>query len=213
MKNTHNVKSTRNGINGVRGPTIRKNSPGDLILRRLGEYSLFSKPRSILPPFQSIQTGFSSSGAQAQLVSEYVISPDESLGESRVEEDENVVSDNEGESIVESEKGKSEEEENYEVYIEDDEARVEAFVPSIKIKRMDTAVIISTLVVKDVALSSALFRLLEQEKLNIVYESQYRTQTKVSHTIQVKVQPEYDVDALEKKLLTWAVGGTSNNLF
>lgn len=62
-----------------------------------------------------------------------------------------------------------------------------AFVPSIKTKRMDDSLLISTVVLKDVALSSSLFRLLEEEKLNIIFENQYRTETKVSHTLQVIV--------------------------
>lgn len=61
----------------------------------------------------------------------------------------------------------------------------EAFVPSIKIKRMEKALLISTVVLKHVALSSGLFRLLEEEKLDLIFENQYRTETKVSHTIQV----------------------------
>ncbi|KAK9124107.1 hypothetical protein Sjap_013709 [Stephania japonica] len=85
-----------------------------------------------------------------------------------------------------------------------------SFVPSIKIKRMkDQSILISTVVVKDVALTSDLFKLLEDEKLDVASESQYRTETRVAHTVQVKVPEGYDIDALEKKLCTWA-GNTPN---
>ncbi|KAK9168573.1 hypothetical protein Syun_000713 [Stephania yunnanensis] len=80
-----------------------------------------------------------------------------------------------------------------------------SFIPSIRIKRMeDHLILISTVVVKDVALTSDLFQLLEDEKLDIASESQYRTETRVAHTVQVKVPEGYDVDALEKKLCAWA---------
>ncbi|KAK9158663.1 hypothetical protein Scep_005237 [Stephania cephalantha] len=61
-----------------------------------------------------------------------------------------------------------------------------SFIPSIRIKRMeDHLILISTVVVKDVALTSDLFQLLEDEKLDIASESQYRTETRVAHTVQV----------------------------
>lgn len=67
-------------------------------------------------------------------------------------------------------------------YVSENEKAIE---PSIKIKRMDSCLLISAVVLKDVALSSSLFRLIEEEKLDVIFENQYRTETKVSHTLQV----------------------------
>lgn len=78
------------------------------------------------------------------------------------------------------------------------------FVPSIKIKRMDKILLISAVVCKDVATSSALFRVLEEEKLDIVHENQYRTENKVCYTIQARLHSELDSAALKEKLLAWA---------
>ncbi|KAI3996718.1 hypothetical protein MKX01_041018 [Papaver californicum] len=80
------------------------------------------------------------------------------------------------------------------------------FMPSIKIRKItDDSILIDTVVEKDVSLTSTLFGVLEEEKLDIVFERQYRiTETQVSHTIQVKVQPDYDLHDLENKLRTWA---------
>ncbi|MCL7026887.1 hypothetical protein MKW94_021283 [Papaver nudicaule] len=79
------------------------------------------------------------------------------------------------------------------------------FMPSIKIRKiMEDSILIDTVVQKDVALTSTLFAILEEEKLDIVFEHQYRTEIEVSHTIQVKVQPGYNLNVLENKLRTWA---------
>ncbi|OVA17952.1 hypothetical protein BVC80_1835g355 [Macleaya cordata] len=88
---------------------------------------------------------------------------------------------------------------------EDEESKASRpFKPSIKILRMEDSIQISSIVQKDISLTSTLFGVLEEEKLDILFENQYRTETKVAHTIQVRVKPGYDVDALEKKLRTWA---------
>ncbi|XP_010243194.1 PREDICTED: uncharacterized protein LOC104587334 [Nelumbo nucifera] len=84
----------------------------------------------------------------------------------------------------------------------DDESQ--PFAPSVKIRRIDNTLLISTIVLKDVALSSSLFSILEEEKLDIVFENQYRTEHTVAHTVQVKVQPDYDINELEMKLCRWA---------
>ncbi|KAI3926144.1 hypothetical protein MKW98_028280 [Papaver atlanticum] len=79
------------------------------------------------------------------------------------------------------------------------------FMPSIKIRKItEDSILIDTVVQKDVSPTSTLFGVLEEEKLDIVFERQYRTETQVSHTIQVKVQPDYDLHDLEYKLRTWA---------
>ncbi|KAI3997757.1 hypothetical protein MKX01_007644 [Papaver californicum] len=81
------------------------------------------------------------------------------------------------------------------------------FMPSINIQKItEDSILIDTVVQKDVSLTSTLFGVLEEEKkLDIVFERQYRiTETLVSHTIQVKVQPDYDLHDLEIKLCTWA---------
>ncbi|XP_026405563.1 uncharacterized protein LOC113300575 isoform X2 [Papaver somniferum] len=79
------------------------------------------------------------------------------------------------------------------------------FMPSIKIrKKTEDSILIDTVVQKDVSPTSTLFGVLEEEKLDIVFERQYRTETQVSHTIQVKVRPDYDLHDLENKLRTWA---------
>ncbi|KAI3917196.1 hypothetical protein MKW92_050850 [Papaver armeniacum] len=78
-------------------------------------------------------------------------------------------------------------------------------MPSIKIRKIrEDSILIDTVVRKDVSPTSTLFGVLEEEKLDIIFERQYRTETQVSHTIQVKVQPDYDLHDLENKLRTWA---------
>ncbi|KAI3856198.1 hypothetical protein MKX03_027780 [Papaver bracteatum] len=79
------------------------------------------------------------------------------------------------------------------------------FMPSIKIRKItEDSIQIDTVVQKDVSPTSTLFGVLEEEKLDIAFGRQYRTETQVSHTIQVKVQPHYDLYDLENKLRTWA---------
>ncbi|KAF5197339.1 hypothetical protein FRX31_013074 [Thalictrum thalictroides] len=88
---------------------------------------------------------------------------------------------------------------------DEEENSSKPFVPKVRTKNLDAdSLLIETLVLKDVALTSCLFRILEEEKLEIVFEHQYRTETKVSHTLQVKVQEGYNIEALEMKLCTWA---------
>ncbi|XP_043699806.1 uncharacterized protein LOC122650456 [Telopea speciosissima] len=110
--------------------------------------------------------------------------------------------------LLQSEEKDEEEEDddddgNYKIEVEvEDESK--PFVPSIKIIRSDVSLLISTIVLKDISLTSTLFHILEQEELQIDYETQYRSDTKVSHTIKVNMRPGYDVDELEKKLWRWA---------
>ncbi|KAF5194374.1 hypothetical protein FRX31_016043 [Thalictrum thalictroides] len=93
---------------------------------------------------------------------------------------------------------------------DEEEISSKPFVPKVRIKKLDDSLLIETLVLKDVALTSRLFLILEEEKLEIVFEHQYRTQTKVSHKLQVKVQDGYNIEALEMKLCMWA--GTPTKL-
>ncbi|KAK9158666.1 hypothetical protein Scep_005240 [Stephania cephalantha] len=78
------------------------------------------------------------------------------------------------------------------------------FVPSIEIRTIEGSLLINTVVLKEVSLTSALFRVLEDEKLDIVFENQYRSETKAFHTIQVRVEPDYNIDGLVRKLGVWA---------
>ncbi|KAF5203508.1 hypothetical protein FRX31_006905 [Thalictrum thalictroides] len=89
---------------------------------------------------------------------------------------------------------------------DDDEDRSkQLFVPTIKLKKMNNdSILIDTMVLKNVSLTSDLFRILEEEKLDILFENQYRTETKVAHTLQVKVQQGYNIATLEEKLCLWA---------
>lgn len=70
---------------------------------------------------------------------------------------------------------------------EDEERPITPFVPWIKIKQMEESFLITTMVHKEVALTSNLFRIMEEERLDIVFENQCRTKTKVSHTLQVSI--------------------------
>ncbi|KAJ8619721.1 hypothetical protein MRB53_028250 [Persea americana] len=187
-------------VRGIRVAVIRKNSPRDILLRQLREYFLYSKLSSLLPRGQPLEE-ISSSIEGDQVATEY---------EPPIHEIPGGDSDEERAIAIPPQQEEEQEQEEEEDEKEEDMVDVtqEAFVPSIKIKRMEKALLISTVVLKHVALSSGLFRLLEEEKLDLLFENQYRTETKVSHTIQVRMPSEYDVDALETKLQTWATTGT-----
>ncbi|RWR94787.1 hypothetical protein CKAN_02409700 [Cinnamomum micranthum f. kanehirae] len=196
---------TQGSVRGIRVAVKRKNSPTDLLLRQLREYYLYSKLRSLLPREQPLEE-ISSSIEGDQVATEYE-PPIHEIPGGDSDEESAIAIPPQQEEEQEKEKQEEEDEEG-----EEEEEMVdvtqEAFVPSIKIKRMEKALLISTVVLKHVALSSGLFRLLEEEKLDLIFENQYRTETKVSHTIQVRTPSEYDVDALEIKLQTWATTGT-----
>ncbi|XP_068643363.1 uncharacterized protein [Aristolochia californica] len=197
MKENGNEKrASSKSLVGVRAVIIRKNSPEALILHRVQEYLLFSKLRSLVPPLKSEMPPRNPS---PEGVVEYEPSRDE-LPAGDSDEENAEISTN---LQITSHRNESNEEEDEVLFEEETEAE-KPFVPSIKIKRMVDALLISTIVLKDVALTSALFRILEEEKLDILYENQYRTETKVAHTIQVRVGTEYDAVALEKKLCLWA---------
>ncbi|XP_058077311.1 uncharacterized protein LOC131225738 [Magnolia sinica] len=204
MKNNHNGATPTNPLKGVRALLIRKNSPAELLLNRLREYLLYSKLRSLLPsqPFEVKRL--------KEIPMEYEPAPHEIPG--RDSDDENTSGPAEASRAEDSSQSQGE---DFDYALESDEEKEKnsgpgkTFIPSIKIKKLDSTLLISTVVLKDVALSSALFRLLEEEKLDIVYENQYRTETKVVHTIQVNLPSEgLDIDDLEQKLQAWAARRT-----
>ncbi|XXG83645.1 hypothetical protein AAC387_Pa10g1349 [Persea americana] len=210
MKKTHFMSTPKPDLSAISLSMARKNRPRDL-LRRLRQYFLYSKLRSLLPPQPLQLTSFVGS---TEMATEYE-PPRHEIPRGDFDEDKRAENNREEKEA----EGEAEEDEDDVVcecdYVNDndeDDDEVDgtekAFVPSIKTKRMDDSLLISTVVLKDVALSSSLFRLLEEEKLNIVFENQYRTETKVSHTLQVRVPLEYDVDVLERKLKKWARTGT-----
>ncbi|KAK9126565.1 hypothetical protein Scep_015411 [Stephania cephalantha] len=83
----------------------------------------------------------------------------------------------------------------------------EPFVPTIAIREMEgNSLLINAVVNKNVSLTSNLFRIFEEEenKIVVLFENQYRTESNASHTIHLDVQPDYDVGTLEKKLCAWA---------
>ncbi|KAJ8622778.1 hypothetical protein MRB53_031307 [Persea americana] len=179
MKKTHFMSTPKPDLSAISLSMARKNRPRDL-LRRLRQYFLYSKLRSLLPPQPLQLTSFVGS---TEMATEYE-PPRHEIPRGDFDEDKRAENNRE--------------EKEAEGEAEEDEDDV----------RMDDSLLISTVVLKDVALSSSLFRLLEEEKLNIIFENQYRTETKVSHTLQVRVPLEYDVDVLERKLQKWARTGT-----
>ncbi|XP_010267270.1 PREDICTED: uncharacterized protein LOC104604568 [Nelumbo nucifera] len=184
---------------GVRAVLItRRNSPQDLILRRLRRYLLYCKLRSLIPPNLQLRTEGGLGGANGVEVEHH----ETQLGDSSDEENCSIEMglDDSGKSHGNNQK----ENHNKKGTEEDDDQELQPFVPSIKFTRFDSSLLISTVVLKDIALTSVLFHILEEEKLAIVSENQYRTETKVSHTVLVRVKPDYDVDELEKKLCRWA---------
>ncbi|KAL5995215.1 hypothetical protein ACLOJK_025273 [Asimina triloba] len=207
--NNNNNPISPNSVRGVRAVLIRKDSPEDLLLRRLKEYLLYSKLRALLPSQSAADMRrIQESSPPHQRAMEYEPEPHEIPA--RDSDDENSSGGVPAESRKVDEHGGGDDD-DFEYAVLDsnaDEKSEKAFVPSIKIKKMDSnLLLISTIVLKNVALSSVLFRLLEEEKLDIVCENQYRTETKVSHTIQVNLCSEdYDVGALELRLGAWARG-------
>ncbi|OVA19489.1 hypothetical protein BVC80_9057g70 [Macleaya cordata] len=212
-----------------------------LLRRRLKEYIIYSKLRSLIPPQPFHQLGISSrheaDGGSEELATEVEMKFNEiPPAESRDSDEEIDHNYNEpaaantatsssslvrNENLVQIAEREEDEHTIVEFESEDDDddddeggngsSSLKPFVPSIKIKKMETTVLINTIVLKEVALTSTLFKILEEEeKLDIVSENQYRTETKVAHTIQVKVEPEYNIDGLEKKLHKWGSGSSSS---
>ncbi|KAI3856731.1 hypothetical protein MKX03_029998 [Papaver bracteatum] len=205
---TTNRTNTLQPVNNlvVRAGTIRKNNDRNglqqilhnnlLLQRRIKEYILFSKLKSMVPPPQAFQEQISVRHEEATEVDmEFREIPS-------VERD----SDEETKSDDEDEDDLGNISIDYDSDFEKDGDDVKSFVPSIKISKIEDLILIHTTVFKKVALTSTLFRILEEENLDIVFENQYRTECKVAHTIQVRIQPEYDIQALENRLRIWAGG-------
>ncbi|KAK1265871.1 hypothetical protein QJS04_geneDACA000267 [Acorus gramineus] len=183
MKNNKDMifeSTTTNPMKGVGETLIRKRSR---TLRRLKEYLLYRKLRSLVSPPNTYENEIQSTN---------------------MDEEEIKSADRTGDEGVEACKS-SECDDDVDVdYGEDDDDDEWEFVPSVKLKRMDTSLLISAVVLKDVALSSKLFQLLEEQKLDIVFANQYRTETKVSHTIQVNLHSENEMVAFKERLYLWA---------
>ncbi|RZC77191.1 hypothetical protein C5167_001335 [Papaver somniferum] len=191
----------------VRAGTIRKNNDANslqhilqnnlLLQRRIKEYILFSRLKSMIPPQPSQE--------QISIRHEEATEVDMELSEipsAERDSDEETKSDDDDED--EDDLGNISI--DYDSDFEKDGDDAKSFVPSIKITKIEDLILINTTVLKNVALTSSLFRIFEDENLDIVFENQYRTECKVAHTIQVRIQPEYNIQLLEKRLRMWAGG-------
>ncbi|MCL7039302.1 hypothetical protein MKW94_021108 [Papaver nudicaule] len=192
----------------VRAGAIRKDTNANglqqilqnnlLLQRRIKEYIVFSRLKSMIPPRPSEE--------QIPARHEEATEVDMELREIPAAEKD---SDEENEDIKSDDEDEDEDDLgnisiDFDSDYEKDADEVESFVPSIKIDQMDNLVLINTTVLKNVALTSSLFRIFEQENLDIVFENQYRTEAKVAHTIQVRIRPEYNIRILEARLQMWA---------
>ncbi|XP_049936931.1 uncharacterized protein LOC116266221 [Nymphaea colorata] len=186
----------------VRYLGIRRPRSDRLLLHRLHQNILYLKLRSLLPvsdgrkpsevlpaPGELPRGVFSNDESKGERRGPCLLETKESNGSCNEEE---VDDDGDNNSFIENS--------------EEEEARLEDFVPTIKVRKMAGSLLISTVIQKEVALSSNLFRLLENEDLSIIFEHQYRTKTKVCHTIRVRVPPEMDIDAFKAKLEAWGAG-------
>ncbi|RZC90880.1 hypothetical protein C5167_028713 [Papaver somniferum] len=183
----------------VRAGTIRKNNDRNslqqilqnnlLLQRRIKEYILFSKLKSMVPPPQAFQEQISVRHEEATEVDMEL----REIPSAERDSDEESNEDDLGNISI-----------DYDSDFEKDGDDVESFLPSIKISKIEDLILINTTVLKKVALTSSLFRIFEEENLDIVFENQYRTECKVAHTIQVRIQPEYNIQLLEKSLRMWA---------
>ncbi|KAK9153856.1 hypothetical protein Sjap_001336 [Stephania japonica] len=168
---------------------IRKKCRQHLILRRLTENLRYYKLRSLIPSQSSKkirshddEDGFKAATNTTSLVSTRPLSPNLKIQE---EECKPCCTSKSTEVIFENPE--------------------EPFVPTITIRKMEGSLLINAVVLKHVALTSNLFRIFEEEeKIGVLFENHYRTESKASHTIHLDVQLDYDVCTLEKKLCAWA---------
>ncbi|KAI3882628.1 hypothetical protein MKW92_010336 [Papaver armeniacum] len=213
LKSTITTTNRTNGpqpINNlpVRAGTVRKNNDGNslqqilrnyiLLQRRIKEYIVFSKLKSMIPPrpFQQQISERHEEATEVDMELREIPSVErDSDEETMSDDDDDEDEDDLGNISI-----------DYDSDFEKDRDDVKSFVPSIKISKIEDLILINTMVLKKVALTSSLFRILEEENLDIVFENQYRTECKVAHTIQVRIQPEYNIQVLEKRLLMWAGG-------
>ncbi|KAI3831354.1 hypothetical protein MKW92_039549 [Papaver armeniacum] len=203
---TNNLQPVNNNL-VVRAGTIRKNNDRTdlqqilqnnlLLQRRIKEYILFSKLKAMVPPPQAFQEQISERHEEATEVDmelrEIPSVERDSDEETMSDDDDDEDEDDLGNISI-----------DYDSDFEKDGDDVKSFVPSIKISKIEDLILINTMVLKKVALTSSLFRILEEENLDIVFENQYRTECKVAHTIQVRIQPEYNIQLLENRLRMWA---------
>ncbi|KAI3908315.1 hypothetical protein MKX01_027337 [Papaver californicum] len=190
----------------VRAGTIRNNNDRSslqqilqnnlLLQRRIKEYILFSKLKAMIPPqpFQGQVPERHEEATEVDMELREIPSAERDSDEETKSDDEED-DDDLGDTTI-----------DFDSDYEKDRDEVKSFVPSIKINVMENLILINTMVIKSVALTSSLFRILEEENLEIVFENQYRTESKVAHTIQVRIQPEYNVQVLENRLRMWAGG-------
>ncbi|KAK1308601.1 hypothetical protein QJS10_CPA09g01850 [Acorus calamus] len=184
-------------MKGVRDVQIRKNTSQSQLLRRLKEYLLYTRLKSLVSPPHTYKMDHESSSTSCTVNDAISIECEPRPSEvPRRDSDEEITSSSLGVG------GDHEEEVDKSDYGDVDDKW--EFVPSIKLKRMDNSLIINTVVLKEVSLTSKLFKLLEEEELDIVFANEYRTESKVVHTIQVNSYSEVDVDAFEEKLCLWA---------
>ncbi|KAK9127559.1 hypothetical protein Syun_016356 [Stephania yunnanensis] len=198
MKKKKQKKSSR--ANKLRGPqsvmiSKKKDYPEEQILKQIKEYVLYTRLRSLVPPtLPSEIKGSENVATEIELDCEEAPereSDEESNGGVRGRGSDGEIGCGEGCCRV--------------VFESEEEDVTEEFVPSVKIRVLEESLLISTIVDKDIALASELFRILEEEnEIDIVFENQYRTESRVAYTIQVKVLPDYKVELLEKKLCRWA---------
>ncbi|KAK9158671.1 hypothetical protein Scep_005245 [Stephania cephalantha] len=156
-----------------------------VILRRLREHFLYSKLRSLLPPPDNKVPNKYCQQASSR---EIVLEKDE-VGVEVGPVDGNGGCDEELRSVT--------------VEFENEAS---AFVPTIDMVKMEGSIFVSTVALKDVALTSALFRILEEGRLDVVFENQSRTGDKVAHIFQVRVEQGFDGNDFANKLCKWARG-------
>ncbi|KAK9126567.1 hypothetical protein Scep_015413 [Stephania cephalantha] len=196
MKKKNKKSSRANKLRGPQSVMISKNNdhPEEQILKQIKEYVLYTRLRSLVPPtLPSEIKGSGNVATEIELDCEEV--PERESDEESTAGVRGRGSDGEigcGEGCCR-------------VVFESEEEDTEEFVPSVKIRVLEESLLISTIVDKDIALASELFRILEEEnEIDIVFENQHRTESRVAYTIQVKVLPDYNVELLEKKLCRWA---------
>ncbi|KAI3882629.1 hypothetical protein MKW92_011751 [Papaver armeniacum] len=186
----------------VRAGTIRKNNDANslqhilqnnlLLQRRIKQYILFSRLKSMIPPQEQISVRHEEA-TEVDMELREIPSVERDSDEETMSDDDDE--DDLGNTTI-----------DFDSDYEKDGDEVKSFVPSIHINVMENLILINTTVLKNVALTSSLFRILEEENLDIVFENQYRTECNVAHTIQVRIQPEYNILVLENRLRMWAGG-------
>ncbi|KAK9153859.1 hypothetical protein Sjap_001339 [Stephania japonica] len=186
-------KSRSSKLRGAKSVMIRKNNnhPEEQILKQIREYVLYTRLRSLIPPTLPSEIKGSENVA-TEIELERNEAPerdsDEETGVTGRGSEENIGC---GEGCCS--------------VVFESEEDTEEFVPSVNIRVLEDSLLISTVVDKNIALASDLFRILEEEdEIDIVFENQYRTESRVAYTIQVKLLPNYNVELLEKKLCRWA---------